>query len=113
MSPKSVTFTPTPDQLALREARRLKKLKAATNADVTSSTTPSSLVNDEKGRITARPWLAVQGSLPNSGRRVKIMTWNVRRLLFPPYCQLPCPQRPNVIASDRVLLHTDTAPLSS
>jgi RNA exonuclease NGL2 len=91
MSPEPDTFTPTPEQLALREARRLKKLKAAANADVTPSTTP---VNDEKGQIAARPWLAVQGSLPNARRRVKVMTWNVRRLLFPHHCQLLCTQRP-------------------
>jgi len=97
MSPESETFTPTPEQHALREARRLKKLKAATNADVTPSTTPGSLVNDEKGRIPARPWLAVQGSLPNARRRVKIMTWNVRRLLFPHRCHLLCAQRPKSI----------------
>ena len=86
MTTEPESFSPTPEQLALREARRLKKLKAATNANVTPSTTPGSLVNDEKGQIAARPWLAVQGSLPKAHRRVKVMTWNVRRLLFPHHC---------------------------
>ncbi|KAF8507186.1 Endonuclease/exonuclease/phosphatase [Russula emetica] len=84
------TFTLTPEQLALREARRLKKEKAATNASVSSSSTPpSSLVNNEKGQILPRPWLAVQDSPTNATHTAKIMTWNllaqclVRRELFP------------------------------
>jgi RNA exonuclease NGL2 len=72
------TFTPTPEQLALREARRLKKDKAATNAGVASS----SLVNNEKGQIVPRPWLAIQDSPTNGTRPVKIMTWNVRKVFF-------------------------------
>ena len=72
------TFTPTPEQLALREARRLKKDKAATNAGVASS----SLVNNEKGQIVPRPWLAIQDSPTNGTRPVKIMTWNVREFFF-------------------------------
>jgi RNA exonuclease NGL2 len=75
------TFTPTPEQLALREARRLKKEKATTNA---SSTPPSSLVNNEKGEILPRPWLAVQDSHTNATRTAKIMTWNVRNFVFCP-----------------------------
>jgi hypothetical protein len=74
------TFTPTPEQVAIREARRLKRQRAATHADTdaASTTTPSSLVNSEKGQIVTRPWLAVQGHSPtNASRRVKIMTWNV------------------------------------
>lgn len=81
MSFKPGTFTPTPEQLALREARRLKKQKAATDAQAgataASSTPPASLVNNEKGHIAPRPWLAVDspahGTLP-----AKIITWNVR-----------------------------------
>lgn len=73
------TFTPTPEQLALREARRLKKEKAATTA---ASTPPSSLVNNEKGEILPRPWLAVQDSHTNVTRTAKIMTWNVRNFVF-------------------------------
>lgn len=80
MPSESRTFTPTPEQLTLREARRLKRQKT-TNAetDAASATTPSSLVNNKKGQIVTRPWLEVQGlSPPNASRRVKIMTWNVR-----------------------------------
>lgn len=68
------TFTPTPEQLALREARRLQKEKAATNA--------STLVNNEKGQILSRPWLAVQDSHTNATLSTKIMTWNVRNFVF-------------------------------
>jgi hypothetical protein len=75
------TFTPTPEQLALREARRLKKEKATTNA---TSTPPSSLVNNEKGEILPRPWLAVQDSHTNATLTAKIMTWNVRNFVFCP-----------------------------
>ena len=74
------TFTPTPEQLALREARRLEKEKrAATNA---TSTPPKSLVNNEKGQILPRPWLAVQDSHTNATHTAKIMTWNVRNFVF-------------------------------
>ncbi len=76
------TFTPTPEQLALREARRLKKEKATTNAGASSSTPPSSLVNNEKGQILPRPWLAVQDSLPNAAHTARIMTWNVRSSFY-------------------------------
>jgi hypothetical protein len=72
------TFTPTPEQLALREARRLQKEKAATNA--------SPLVNNEKGQILSRPWLAVQDSHTNATLSTKIMTWNVRNLFSVPVC---------------------------
>jgi len=83
MSSDPGAFTPSSEQLVLRKARRLKKQKAATNAntDAASATTPSSPVNNEKGQIVTRPWLAVQPegpSPPNASRRVKIMTWNVR-----------------------------------
>ena len=78
------TYTPTPEQLALRGARRSKRQKAATDSDTDPTTTaPSSLVNNEKGQIVTRPWLAVQGtSPPNASRRIKIMTWNVRSFYF-------------------------------
>lgn len=71
------TFTPTPEQLALREARRLQKEKAAS-----STTTPSSLVNNAKGQILPRPWLALQDSPTNVTCTAKIMTWNVRNFVF-------------------------------
>jgi hypothetical protein len=78
---KPGTFTPTPEQLALREARRLKKQKAATDAQAgataASSTPPASLVNNEKGHIVPRPWLAAD-SPANGTLPAKIVTWNVR-----------------------------------
>jgi hypothetical protein len=70
------TFTPSPEQLALREARRSEKEKAAT------STPPKSLVNNVKGQIVPRPWLTVQDSHTNATHSAKIMTWNVRNLVF-------------------------------
>lgn len=80
-----MSFIPTPEQLALREARRLKKEKAAApNADVVS---PGSLVSNEKGRIIERPWLSVQHGPPNSSRTARIMTWNVRNFHFHPCAQ--------------------------
>lgn len=85
MSSDPGMFTPTQGQLALREARRSKRQKAPPSADTdtTSATTPSALVNHEKGQIVTRPWLAVQGpSPPNAWRRVKIMTWNVRSFFY-------------------------------
>ncbi|KAH9984669.1 Endonuclease/exonuclease/phosphatase [Russula compacta] len=83
MFPQPGTFIPTPEQLALREARRLKKQSATTNTGVAPP------VNNEKGQIIARPWLTVPGNFSNAVRPVKIMTWNllaqclVRRELFP------------------------------
>jgi hypothetical protein len=84
----SATFTLTPEQLALQEVRRLKKDKAATSAGAASSTAPGTLVNNEKGQIVPRPWLALQDSpSPTNGTRpVKIMTWNVRRIFFSSAC---------------------------
>jgi hypothetical protein len=75
---------PTSDQLALREARRLKKQQAKAEARAASSTAPPApLVNLEKGQITPRSWLTVQDGHQTTSRSVRIMTWNVRdRLLF-------------------------------
>jgi hypothetical protein len=70
------TFTPTPEQVALREARRLKKQKAKAEAHVASSKAP--LVNLSKGQITPRSWLTIQDDHQTSSRPVRIMTWNVR-----------------------------------
>jgi len=82
------TFTLTPEQLALREARRLKKEKAATNAGVSSSyTPPSSFLNHKKGQILPRPWLAVQDGT-NATHTAKIMTWNVRNFFTSVYTAL-------------------------
>jgi RNA exonuclease NGL2 len=69
-------FIPTPEQLALREARQLKKQKAAANAGVASSI-------GARGQIIERPWLTVQP--PSKAlQSVRVMTWNVRD--FPVVC---------------------------
>jgi hypothetical protein len=78
----TATFTPTPEQLALRDARRLKKQKAAANIGAASSTSPASFVNLEKGQIIARPWLTVQDNPSNAPHSVRVMTWNVRKFYF-------------------------------
>ena len=79
-----MSSAPTSEQLALREARRLKKQQAKAEASAASSTVPPPpLVNLEKGQITPRSWLTVQDGHQNTSRSVRIMTWNVRnRLLF-------------------------------
>ena len=76
----TATFTPTPEQLALREARRLKKQKAAANASTASSPPSASLEKLEKGQIVARPWLTVQKNPSNASGSVRVMTWNVRNI---------------------------------
>lgn len=66
----TAAFRPTPEQLALREARQLKKQNATTNAGVASSIRA-------KGQIIERPWLTVQD--PSKAlQSVRILTWNVR-----------------------------------
>lgn len=87
-----MSFKPTPEQLALREARRLKKEKkekAAVNAGLASTTPPDSLLDNERGHIVPRPWLAVQDSPLKATLPAKIMTWNVRFFFF----FHPCAQR--------------------
>lgn len=84
-----MSFKPTPEQLALREARRLKKEKkekAAVNAGLASTTPPDSLLDNERGHIVPRPWLAVQDSPLKATLPAKIMTWNVRFFFFSPVC---------------------------
>ncbi|KAI0304974.1 Endonuclease/exonuclease/phosphatase [Russula brevipes] len=115
MTTESGTFTHTPEQLALREARRLKKERAATNAGASAASSPSLdiLVNGEKGRIIERPWLAVQGSRPNAPRPAKIMTWNllaqslVRRELFPNSDCLKSAQREDMVAMEILSANAD------
>ncbi|KAI0286945.1 Endonuclease/exonuclease/phosphatase [Russula aff. rugulosa BPL654] len=98
------TFTPTPEQLALREARRLAKERAAANA---TSAPPKSLVNNEKGQIVPRPWLAVQDSHTNTTHTVKIMTWNVRRELFPDSDCLKSTQREHMLFKEIISADAD------
>ena len=75
----SDSFTPTSEQIALRDARRLKRQQAKAEARAASSTAPPApLVNLSKGQITPRSWLTVQDGHQTASRPVRIMTWNVR-----------------------------------
>ncbi len=75
--------TPTAEQLALRDARRLKKLQAKAEARAASlKAPPPPLVNLEKGQIVPRSWLTVQDDHQTASRPVRIMTWNVRNRLL-------------------------------
>ncbi len=77
-----MSFTPTSEQLALREARRLEKQKAKAEARASSSRALAPLVNLEKGQIIQRSWLTVQDVHRSASRPVRIMTWNVRNRLL-------------------------------
>ncbi|CAL1695497.1 unnamed protein product [Somion occarium] len=72
-------FHPTPEQLALVEVRRLKKLAKMEKAKQEE---------EERSRILPREWLSIQPPAPD-GVSVKIMSWNllaqclIRRELFP------------------------------
>ncbi|KAN0135700.1 Endonuclease/exonuclease/phosphatase [Lactarius tabidus] len=98
------TFTPTPEQVALREARRLKKQKAKAEAHVASSKAP--LMNLSKGQITPRSWLTFQDDHQTSSCPVRIMTWNllaqclVRRELFPNSDCLKSAQREHMLFNE-------------
>ncbi|KAI0307720.1 Endonuclease/exonuclease/phosphatase [Multifurca ochricompacta] len=100
----SGTFNLTPEQLALREARRSKKQKAATNPAMASPEAPStSLVNLDKGQIVSRSWSTIRIRNPNASQPVRIMTWNllaqclVRRELFPNSDCLKSTQREHML----------------
>lgn len=72
-------FDLTPEQLAKKEERRLKKLDKPVQAHVP----PSFLVqaDDERGRVLARPWISVNASddrREQGEQQAKIKTWNVR-----------------------------------
>lgn len=60
-------FHPTPEQLALVEVRRLKKLAKMEKAKQEE---------EERSRILPREWLSIQPPAPD-GVSVKIMSWNV------------------------------------
>lgn len=106
----SATVTPTSEQLALREARRLKRHQAKAEALAASSTAPASLVNLEKGQIIPRSWLTEDGH-QTASRPVRIMTWNllaqclVRRELFPSSDCLKSAQREHMLFNE--ILSTD------
>jgi hypothetical protein len=66
MTPKNLNLSP--EQLALSEQRKQKKLLAQTRAP--------KLIDLEKGQILPRKWITLPDVVvPN--QRVKVMTWNV------------------------------------
>ncbi|GFZ46087.1 hypothetical protein JCM24511_04333 [Saitozyma sp. JCM 24511] len=84
----------TPAQLALQAERRAAKLAkkaAAQAANGVGPVTPQQVLEAERRKFLKREWLAVggQNGASDSGRRVKIITWNllaqtlIRRELFP------------------------------
>lgn len=67
----------TPEQLALREQRRLDKLR---QLEARSSSTPD---NQHEKLIIPRPWISLEDGrrFNGNGLRVKILTFNVRIML--------------------------------
>ena len=82
----------TPEQLALSEER--KRLKLLKKKDQEAQHKPS-LVNDPRAKILEREWLQLDRLGSHSGLaqfescgpdvKIKVMTWNVRFLLFQSY----------------------------
>lgn len=71
MAPKK-PYKPTPEQLALAEARRLKKERLAAQ---TTSAVPGS---ERQSTIKPRDWLEVQSTAKREvDFCVKVFTWNV------------------------------------
>ncbi|KAL0951070.1 hypothetical protein HGRIS_007808 [Hohenbuehelia grisea] len=95
-------YTPTPEQIALAEERRLKREKKPPSSD-------PQLEVASKAPIITRPWVHLQKSdVSHNGtsQRVKIMTWNllaqclVRRELFPTSDCLKAAQRESMLHSE-------------
>ncbi|KAH8988960.1 Endonuclease/exonuclease/phosphatase [Lactarius akahatsu] len=90
----SATFSPTSEQLALRDAPA-------------SAAPPLPLVNLEKGQIVPRSWLTVQDGHQTTSWSVRIMTWNVLiprkyqgRELFPHSDCLKSAQREHMLFNE-------------
>ncbi|KAI9445288.1 Endonuclease/exonuclease/phosphatase [Lactarius indigo] len=91
------TFTPTSEQLALREARRLRRQQAKAEARAASlAAPPPPLVDLEKGQIIPRSWLTVQDGHQTASQPVRIMTWN----LFPNSDCLKSAQREHMLFNE-------------
>lgn len=78
----SQSYELTPEQLALREQRRVRKLEVK----------PSSAAPDDEsddGLIVRRPWISLGDGqkLNENGLRIKILTFNVR--VMPSICSIP------------------------
>ncbi|KAF5390188.1 hypothetical protein D9757_002845 [Collybiopsis confluens] len=99
----------TPDQLALQEARKVKKAKQ--NAEASSP--PPSLVDIEKGQIIERKWIQIKNHEELTGHRARILTWNllaqclVRRELFPNSDCLKATQREHMLYREILLQNAD------
>lgn len=64
------------EQIALSQARKLKKLKLA--SEQSASTSKSLPVDPEKGRIVERAWIDLKDPRASAAvQRIKILTWNV------------------------------------
>ncbi|GJE87626.1 endonuclease/exonuclease/phosphatase [Phanerochaete sordida] len=93
----------TPEQLALAEARKLKKLERE------KEQVKNARQNDPRGRILERRWLRLQSSAEGA-QSVKVMTWNmlaqtlVRRELFPESDCLKASQREHMLYTE-ILSH--------
>ncbi|KAG6820113.1 hypothetical protein H0H93_005260 [Arthromyces matolae] len=70
MNSQSATrrYVPTPEQIALAQERKAKKLAAAVPE-----------TNSQVGRISERPWLPIETSCSfnQDDQRIKVFTWNV------------------------------------
>ncbi|KAH9944043.1 Endonuclease/exonuclease/phosphatase [Epithele typhae] len=101
----SRVHTPTPEQLAKAEARRLKKEQAK---KITAEA-PKTPVDDSRARILPREWLELHQP-GNGGLSLRVMTWNllaqtlVRRELFPTSDCLKAAQREHMIYNE-ILSH--------
>lgn len=60
------------EQIALSQARKLKKLKLASEQSASAST------DADKGRIIERAWIDLKDPRASAAvQRIKILTWNV------------------------------------
>ncbi|KAF9270306.1 Endonuclease/exonuclease/phosphatase [Marasmius fiardii PR-910] len=97
----------TADQLALQEARKLKKARAALAQDQSS---PS---ENPRAKILERQWYRVEGQLPTQQQGTKVLTWNllaqclVRRELFPTSDCLKAGQREHMIFNEVLACRAD------
>ncbi|KAF5374954.1 hypothetical protein D9758_000191 [Tetrapyrgos nigripes] len=104
-SKRSVSLTP--EQIALSEARKAKRLKQQQE----KASLPQ---NQEQGNVLSRPWLQLEHTRNVDGaNRVRIFTWNllaqclVRRELFPTSDCLKAAQREHMLYRELVAQEAD------
>lgn len=68
----------TPEQLAKREERKLKKLAEGNPKAAQHEYSLLALPNHEMGRVLTRPWVTVGALRQSSVQNVTVKTWNVR-----------------------------------